>query len=98
RGRTDEKEARVLHDDVECPSLSPNGKLVAFKRRVGSESSFEWRLGVLDLERNVVRNLEAEVRHVDDQVEWLDDEHLLYAIRDASAHVRGRSDVWRLAI
>jgi hypothetical protein len=36
----------------------------------------------------------AERRSVDDQVEWLDDRTLLYALPDANSEAT--SDVWRL--
>ena len=37
----------VLRDGVECPSLSPDGKQIAYKSRIGNES--RWRLRVLDV-------------------------------------------------
>jgi hypothetical protein len=38
-----------------------------------------------------------EPRHIDDQIEWLDDSHVLYALTHSiSASVR-RSDVWKIA-
>jgi len=73
-GRT----ARVLHENVECPSISPDGTRVAYKRRTGSDSD-PWRLTVLDLATMRETPL-AETRSVDDQAEWLDDDRLLYGI------------------
>lgn len=70
-GRT----ARVLHDNVECPSLSPDGKWIAYKRRV--DSGGNWRLSVLELA--TMREIPlAETKTVDDQAEWLDSHHVLY--------------------
>ena len=37
----------VIHDNVECPSLSPDGTRIAYKRRDGKP--WHWRLHVLDL-------------------------------------------------
>jgi hypothetical protein len=91
-------EALVKHDDVECPSLSPDGRRIAFKKRIGSGSSIEWRVSVLDVESGVERRIESENRNVDDQVEWLDDHHLLYAVRDAGPPPTLRPDLWSLAI
>ena len=69
------RRARVIADGVECPSLSPDEKRIAFKRRHGDK----WRLYVLDLESGREHPL-AETRSVDDQVEWLDDERILYGL------------------
>jgi WD40-like Beta Propeller Repeat len=67
--------ARVIAENVECPSLSPDGTRIAFKRAVDGG----WRVSTLDLESMRVTPL-AERRSVDDQVEWLDDEHVLYGL------------------
>jgi Tol biopolymer transport system component len=84
--------ARVIHDDVECPSLSPDGTRVAFKKRTGSAER-PWRLSVLDLATRRETPL-AETRSVDDQAEWLDDGHVLYgaagAVWSVPADGRGR--------
>jgi hypothetical protein len=66
---------RVIADRVECPSLSPDGTRVAFKRRQGNR----FRLHVLDLATRRVTAL-AESRSVDDQVEWLDNRRILYGL------------------
>jgi WD40-like Beta Propeller Repeat len=72
------RSARVLHENVECPSLSPDGTRIAYKRRTASRTR-PWHVTVLDLATMRETPL-AEPRSVDDQVEWLDDEHVLYGV------------------
>jgi hypothetical protein len=75
-GSVSEGSMRVLREGVECPSLSPDGGQIAYKSRIGDEA--RWRLRVLDvatLEDHAV----AEDRSIDDQVEWLDDDTLVYS-------------------
>jgi hypothetical protein len=67
---------RVVHENVECPSLSPDGTRIAYKRRTGSDER-PWRLTALDLSTMRETPL-AETRSVDDQVEWLDESNILY--------------------
>jgi hypothetical protein len=93
RGDLALRKLTVLRDNVECPSLSPDNTLIAFKKRVAAGAA--WRLHVLDLATMTDRPLEAESRYIDDQVEWLDDMHVLYAIRRPSSTV---SDVWVASI
>ena len=71
--------ARVIHDNVECPSLSPDGTRIGYKKLVGSDGT--WRFHVLDLATGADVAL-AETRSVDDQLEWLDDHNLLYHAGD----------------
>lgn len=78
--------AHVIHENVECPSLSPDGTRVAYKRR-GPSKTRPWRLTVLDLSTMRETPL-AETRSVDDQAEWLDDDHVLYGVDDAVWVVR----------
>ena len=71
---------RVLRPNVECPSLSPDGTRLAFKKRVGgSLGSVTWRFHVLDLLTMTETPL-AEERSIDDQIEWLDDRFVLYGV------------------
>ena len=72
------RSAHVLHENVECPSLSPDGTRVAYKHRTGS-SKRPWRAAVLDL-ATMRETILAEPRSIDDQIEWLDDEHVLYGV------------------
>jgi len=74
------RQMRVLRVNVECPSLSPDGTRLAFKKLVGrTVSGPVWRFHVLDLATMTETPL-AETRSVDDQVEWLDDHRVLYQI------------------
>ena len=82
RGDVRARELRVLHQNVECPSLSPDETRVAYKKRLGTS---RWRLHVLDLKTMKETPL-AETESVDDQVEWLDDNHILYG-RDSAVWV-----------
>jgi hypothetical protein len=70
------RRARVVRSHVECPSLSPDGRRIAYKRRIGKRDA--WRLHVLDLAsgRDVAL---AERRSIDDQPEWLDARNVVYS-------------------
>ena len=70
---------RVLHSNVECPSLSPDGTRIAFKQRVGDHRSVTWQFHILDL-RTMTEFPLAEQRSLDDQIEWLDDRSVLYNV------------------
>jgi uncharacterized repeat protein (TIGR01451 family) len=68
----------MLHENVECPSISPDNSRIAFKKRVGDNLNGPgWRFHVLDLETMTETPL-AETRSIDDQIMWLDNEHVLY--------------------
>ncbi|AXJ11224.1 hypothetical protein [Arthrobacter sp. PM3] len=83
----------AIHDGVECPSLSPDGTRIAYKKNTGSALAAHWRVAVLDLATGQETVL-SEPRSVDDQIEWLDDRTLLYGLaRDGAA---GDSDVWQI--
>jgi hypothetical protein len=90
-GDVDAHAARVVHAGVECPSLSPDGRRLAFKKRtVGSLTVF-WKVAVLDLAAMGETVLESETRSVDDQVDWLDDQHVVYHLPKS-----GGADIWAL--
>jgi hypothetical protein len=67
--------AKVIRENVECPSLSPDGTRIGFKKRVGG--SGVWRFSVLNLATMTETPL-AETRPIDDQLAWLDDGNVLY--------------------
>jgi dipeptidyl aminopeptidase/acylaminoacyl peptidase len=66
----------VIHENVECPSLSPDETRIAYKKAVGHNPPI-WRFHVLDLATGKETAL-AETRPLDDQIEWLDNQHVLY--------------------
>jgi uncharacterized membrane protein len=70
------RRGRIIRDNVECPSVSPDGKRIAYKKLVGSKVPV-WRFHVLDLATGVETPL-AEPKPVDDQIEWLDDNTVMY--------------------
>ncbi|WP_372347283.1 TolB family protein [Streptomyces sp. KL116D] len=80
RGDLRTRTVTTLHTNVECPSLSPDGTRIAYKKRVpGLPADAPWRLYVLDLATLHETPL-AETRSVDDQAEWSDDRHVTYAL------------------
>ena len=85
---------RALRNDAECPSLSPDGTRVAYKKRLGNPKPGVWRLAVLDLASDS-ETLLAETRNVDDQVEWLDDSAVLYGLPRTGSEAT-IADVWRV--
>ncbi|OFW24803.1 MAG: hypothetical protein A3H97_17990 [Acidobacteria bacterium RIFCSPLOWO2_02_FULL_65_29] len=94
RGELGLRRLTVIRENVECPSLSPDSLLLAYKKRVGP-SPDSWRLHVLDVQTNVERIVASEERYIDDQVEWLDARHLLYGVPRRTTAV---SDVWVASI
>lgn len=74
RGSVDTKVLTSVRENVECPSLSPDGRKIAYKHRSGDQ----WRLHVLDVASGTEVAL-AEEKHVDDQPQWLDDSWVAYA-------------------
>jgi len=93
RGSLSARTLTALGKGAECPSLSPDGTTVAYKHDVGGGTP-HWQIVVLDLATGHRRELTGESRNVDDQVEWLDDDTLLYGLpRQGDA---GVSDIWRI--
>lgn len=82
--------ARTLRTNAECPSLSPDGTRLVFKKRVREGADDPWRLHVLDL-RTMRETPLAEARSVDDQAAWLDDRTVAYSL---PGRAEGSSDIW----
>jgi len=82
----------VLREDVECPSLSPDERHLAFKSRVAGTA--DWRLHVLDLQTMSEWPITGETRSIDDQVEWLDEGHVLYQFMEDRGLPEVAVNVW----
>ena len=90
-GDLDARTVRIIADDVDNPSLSPDNSRIAFTRRVANGGPAP-RLHVLTLQGREVIRL-AETRGVDDQVEWLDNGRIFYTL----PHGSGSAAVWSVA-
>ena len=93
-GNIAERTVRTLRPGVECPSISPDNTRVVYKKR---ESPNRWRLHVLDLATFKDKALQ-ETRSVNDQVEWLDNDHVLYALSNESGTGGPIESVWMVAV
>ena len=82
----------VVHDGVECPSVSPDGRRMVFKKKLTRGAVTIWQLIALDLTTFRETAL-TEVRSVDDQVEWLDPDSVLYAVPRQPGSPE--TDLWR---
>lgn len=96
KGDLDSRTLTAIAEDVECPSLSPDGTRIAFKRVTsGAGPTVHWTPAIIDLGSGEVIVL-PEARSIDDQIEWLDDDTILYGMPREGA--TGDSDVWSLGV
>lgn len=94
KGDIADRTLSTVLETVECPSLSPDGTRIAFKRVVsGSGPTVHWTPAVYDIASGSVQVLTAETRSIDDQIAWLDDDTLMYGVPNDTP---GDSDVWRM--
>lgn len=92
RGDIHARTLTTLRDNVECPSLSPDQRTIVYKKLVDPSVPGVWQLHALDLASGQDTRL-GERRSVDDQVAWLDSEHVMYAINEVHDN-RPSADIW----
>jgi Periplasmic component of the Tol biopolymer transport system len=92
-GSFDTKRLTSVIENAECPSVAPDGESVAYKKRRGGIGAVHWDIAVLDLasrKETLIRLADG----LDDQLEWLDNDTLLYGAPHAGEV--GDSDVFSI--
>ena len=85
-----ERRLTTIRAGMTSEALSPDGRQLVVKRLI-PERGF-WQLGVIDLSTWAERDLRQGPRSVDDQVEWLDNQRVLYHDVDGES-----TSLWVLA-
>ena len=84
KGNVTSKRLDIVFEGAECPSVSPDGKQIAFKQQSTTQTGLlgmpHWNIAVWDLLSNQVRTLK-EKRSVDDQIFWLDSKTIAYELK-----------------
>ena len=84
----------VVHENATCPEVSPDGGTIVVKER--TEGDF-FQLVAIDVETGERRNL-PEARSVEDQVEFLDNNTIIYGLPNTAEGTEAQPawDVWSL--
>ena len=84
----------VVHENATCPEISPDGSTLVVKER--TEGDF-FQLVAIDVATGNRRNL-PETRSVEDQVEFLDNNTIIYGLPNESEGTEAQPawDVWSL--
>lgn len=94
RGSLKARTLTVVASGVECPSVSPDGTRIAYKKSTSGSLMGHRNIAVLDIAAGTETVL-SEQRSIDDQLEWLDDSTVVYGVpRDDTGM---DSDIWALA-
>jgi len=94
KGDLEKRTLTSVVEGVECPSLSADGSRIAFKQLGTVDGQKGWTPAVLDLATDERTVLTGETHNVDDQIEWLDDDTILYGLPRSDEP--GVTDVWSL--
>jgi hypothetical protein len=95
-GDLDARTLTSVRPGAECPSVSPDGTRVAYKVDVAEGSDVRWVVAVLDVATGEERVLDRSGPSLDDQIEWLDDDSVLYGLPRSDEP--GVTDVWTLDV
>lgn len=94
QGSIADRTLSVIRNGIECPSVSPDGTRIAYKKSDTGTLSGHRSIAVLDLATGTEMVL-SEQHNIDDQIEWLDGSTLLYGLpRDGS---ESDSDIWSIS-
>jgi len=94
-GRVSNSRIDVVFENASCPEVSPDGSTIVAKEQRGDA----FQLVAIDTETGARRDL-GETRSVDDQVEWADQDTILYALPnpDEGTDAQPVFDVWALDV
>jgi hypothetical protein len=95
RGDLKARTLTAIKETAECPSLSPDGLNVAFKKNVSTTATPYWKIAVLNFASGNETILPIP-ESVDDQVLWLNNSTLLYGL--PSSTVVGDDNIWSIPI
>lgn len=85
----------IVHENASCPEVSPNGSTIVAKEQ--RDQSFQ--LVAINAATGERRDLN-DARSVDDQVEWVDDNTIVYGLPNPDAGTTGQPalDIWVLNV
>lgn len=85
----------IVHESASCPEISPDGTTIVAKTQRGQS----FQLIAINTETGARRDL-AETRSVDDQVEWIDNNTIVYGLPNAEGGTVGQPalDIWVLNV
>ncbi len=85
---------RVVHENATCPEVSPDGRTLVVKERLAGDF---FQLVAIDVATGARTNL-SESRSVEDQVEFLDNSTIIYALPNDAEGTEAQPawDVWAL--
>ena len=78
RGDIAARRMEVVDTDVECPSLSRDERHLVFKRQ--QPGGRGWQFWAMDVQSRERWPITEDGQNVDDQVEWLDDDTVIYGV------------------
>lgn len=97
-GDINAQRVRVITEDAECPSLSPDNRTLVFKERSGGLlGQPHFQLVRYDLATGERTPL-AETRSVDDQVAWLDADTIIYSLPGDTPTTPPTTELWTVNI
>lgn len=97
RGSVSERRLTPFYPNASCPSVSPDGRLIVAKRPRVGDDGVVIELVAIDVASGDTVVL-PESRMVEDQVEWLDDDTIIYAMPHAgqTGGPQPAMDLWAL--
>lgn len=94
-GSLNDRTMTAIAENAECPSLSPDGRSIAYKKKRADSTPAHWDIAVMDLAKRSERLIPLEAGF-DDQLEWLDSSTLLFGQPRAGAP--GDADIYSLSL